>query len=75
MLVAYNRKIEGAVEIHDENGFLQIKSPSDAQYMTMATQKTGVAKKDELDSLKLRSLYTIGDLKLVVPEGVKRRSL
>lgn len=45
MLVAYNRKIEGAVEIHDENGFLQIKSPSDAQYMTMATQKTGVAKK------------------------------
>ena len=21
MLVAYNRKIEGAVEIHDENGF------------------------------------------------------
>ncbi|HAT3992299.1 TPA: c-type cytochrome biogenesis protein CcsB [Elizabethkingia anophelis] len=75
MLVAYNRKIEGAVEIHDENGFLQIKSPSDAQYMTMATQKTGVAKKDELDSLKLRSLYTIGDLKLVVPEGVKKGKL
>ncbi|KAF5279628.1 hypothetical protein FQR65_LT15323 [Abscondita terminalis] len=65
----------GAVEIHDENGFLQIKSPSDAQYMTMATQKTGVAKKDELDSLKLRSLYTIGDLKLVVPEGVKKGRL
>lgn len=75
MLVAYNRKIEGAVEIHDENGFLQIKSPSDAQYMTMATQKTGVAKKDALDSLKLRSLYTIGDLKLVVPEGVKKGKL
>lgn len=45
MLVAYNRKIEGAVEIHDENGFLQIKSPSDAQYMTMATQKQVLLKR------------------------------
>ncbi|NAW50761.1 c-type cytochrome biogenesis protein CcsB [Elizabethkingia argentiflava] len=75
MLVAYNRKIEGAVEIHDEKGFLQIKSPEQAQYMTMATQKMGRLQKDYLDSLKMRSLYTIGELKLVVPEGVQKGKL
>jgi len=75
MLVTYNRPIEGAVEIHDEKGFLQIKTPENAEYMTMATQATGISKKDVLDTLKLRSLYTIGELKLVVPEGVKKGKL
>ncbi|WP_027382547.1 c-type cytochrome biogenesis protein CcsB [Epilithonimonas caeni] len=75
-LVSYNRTaIEGAVEFQKKDGQLYIKTPSDASYMTMATQATGTTKKDEFQPLVLRSLYTIDQLKLVIPEGTKRGKL
>jgi len=74
-LVTYNRSIEGAVEFKNENGNLMIKTPVDAEFMTMATQATGATKKDEFQPLSLRSLYTINDLRLVVPEGLKKGKL
>lgn len=75
-LVSYNRTaIEGAVEFQKKDGQLYIKTPSDASYMTMATQATGTTKKDEFQPLALRSLYTIDQLKLVIPEGTKRGKL
>ena len=74
-LVTYNRAIEGAVEFKNENGNLMIKTPVDAEFMTMATQATGATKKDEFQPLALRSLYTINDLRLVVPEGLKKGKL
>lgn len=75
-LVSYNRTaIEGAVEFQKKDGQLYIKTPTDAAYMTMATQATGTTKKDEFQPLVLRSLYTIDQLKLVIPEGTKRGKL
>lgn len=74
-LVTFNRPIEGAVEFKNENGKLFIKTPVDASYMTMATQATGNTKKDEFQPLALRSLYSINELKLVVPEGLKKGKL
>lgn len=74
-LVTYNRPIEGAVEFKDDNGNIMIKTPVDAEFMTMATQATGATKKDEFQPLALRSLYTINDLRLVVPEGLKKGKL
>ncbi len=75
-LVSFNRtSIDGAVEFRKENDSLFIKTPVDAQYMTMATQATGTTTKDKLQPLALRSLYSINDLKLVVPEGLKKGSL
>lgn len=74
-LVTFNRPIEGAVEFSNTNGDLMIKTPVDAEYMTMATQATGSTKKDEAQPLVLRSLYTVDDLKLVVPEGLKKGKL
>lgn len=74
-LVTYNRSIAGAVEFRNDNGILMIKTPEDATFMTMATQKTGETKKDEFQPLVLRSLYTVKDLKLVIPEGVKKGKL
>lgn len=74
-LVTFNRPIEGAVEFSNTNGDLMIKTPVDAEYMTMATQATGSTKKDEAQPLVLRSLYTVNDLKLVVPEGLKKGKL
>lgn len=74
-LVTFNRAIEGAVEFKSEGGKLFIKTPVDATYMTMATQATGNTKKDEFQPLALRSLYSINELKLVVPEGLRKGRL
>lgn len=74
-LVTFNRAIEGAVEFKKEDGKLLIKTPVDASFMTMATQATGSTIKDEFQPLVLRSLYTINELKLVVPEGLKKGRL
>ncbi|PWN59484.1 cytochrome c biogenesis protein CcsA [Chryseobacterium viscerum] len=74
-LVTFNRAIEGAVEFKNEGGKLFIKTPVDANYMTMATQATGTTVKNEFQPLALRSLYTINELKLVVPEGLKKGRL
>lgn len=71
-LVSYNRTaIEGAVEFQKKDGQLYIKTPTDASFMTMATQATGTTTKNEFQPLALRSLYTIDQLKLVIPEGTK----
>lgn len=75
MLITYNRSIEGAVEFRNENGKLFIKTPVNAAYMTMATQATGSTKKDEFQPLAYRSLYTINDLRLVVPIGLRKGKL
>ncbi|SEF56407.1 cytochrome c-type biogenesis protein CcsB [Halpernia humi] len=74
-LVTYNRPIDGAIEFNDTSGTMMIKTPEDAQFMTMATQKTGTTKKEEFQPLVLRSLYSIKDLKLVIPEPVKKGKL
>ncbi|MGZ5262803.1 MAG: cytochrome c biogenesis protein ResB, partial [Kaistella sp.] len=74
-LVTFNRAIEGAVEFNNTSGNLMIKTPVDAGFMTMATQATGTTKKDEYQPLILRSLYTVNDLKLVVPDGLKKGKL
>ncbi|MCW3167222.1 cytochrome c biogenesis protein CcsA [Chryseobacterium sp. 09-1422] len=74
-LVTFNRAIEGAVEFKKENGQILIKTPVDANFMTMATQATGTTVKDQFQPLVLRSLYTINELKLVVPEGLRKGKL
>ena len=74
-LVTFNRAIDGAVEFKKENGQILIKTPVDANFMTMATQATGTTVKDQFQPLVLRSLYTINELKLVVPEGLKKGKL
>ncbi len=74
-LVTFNRAIDGAVEFKQENGQILIKTPVDANYMTMATQATGKTVKDQFQPLALRSLYTINELKLVVPEGLRKGKL
>ena len=74
-LVSYNRPIPGAVEFKKDNGQLFIKTPVDAQFMTMATQATGQTVKDTYEPLVLRSLYTIDQLRIVVPEGLRTGKL
>ncbi len=75
VLVSFNRAIDGAIEFKSEGENLFIKTPEDASYMVMATQLTGATKKDEYEPLALRSLYTIGELRIVVPEGIRKGKL
>lgn len=74
-LISFDRPIEGAIEFKNENGNILIKTPEEANYMTMATQATGVTKKNEYQPLVYRSLYTIKDLKIVVPEMMQKGKL
>lgn len=74
-LVSYNRPIDGAIEFKKEGNQLYIKTPVDADYMTMATQATGKTTKNEYQPLVLRSLYTINDIRIVVPEGIRKGDL
>ena len=74
-LITYNRPIEGAVEFKNEGGKLFIKTPVASSFMTMATQAAGVTKQNEFEPLVLRSLYTINELRLVVPIGLRKGDL
>lgn len=74
-LVTFNRPIDGAIEFKTVNGQILIKTPVEAEYMTMATQAKGNTIKNEYQPLVLRSLYTINDIKIVVPEGLKKGDL
>lgn len=74
-LVSYNRPIEGAIEFKNEGGNLFIKTPVDASFMVMATQDSGNVKQNVYEPLSLRSLYTINNIRIVVPEGLKKGKL
>lgn len=70
MLVSYNKPTPGTINIEDANGGLQITSPYPGNYMIMATQeKKTVEGNTAPQPFNIRSLYTIGALAFVVPEG------
>ncbi len=68
-LFAYNKQTDGAINIiEDESGKFSIESPFEGQVMRMADQQLFDFKKDSLQQLKFRSLYTIGQMQFVIPE-------
>lgn len=69
MLVSYNKETSGAINIEDGNGGLIISSPSNGNYMLMATQTQKEVKGlNEKQTFHLRSLYTLPGLTFVVPQ-------
>lgn len=75
MLVSYNRHIDGAINFSKQNGNLQVNMPAPASFMVMATQEQGKVVENVYEPLKLRSLYTMGELRIVVPEGIRKGEL
>ncbi|NBC59028.1 MAG: cytochrome C biogenesis protein [Bacteroidetes bacterium] len=68
-LFAYNKQTDGAINITENaSGEFNIKSPFEGQVMRMADQNLSVFKKDSLQALKFRSLYSIGQMQFVIPE-------
>ena len=70
VIFTLNNPAKGAVNILYQGDSLSIDSPFDGKYMTMATQEQGTLVKDSLQSLKLRSLYSIGNMQMVFPKPV-----
>ncbi|TCD01798.1 cytochrome C biogenesis protein CcsB [Pedobacter psychroterrae] len=70
LLVGFNKETEGAINISNASGSLQISSSYEGNYMIMATQeRKTVSGNSEANEFHMRSLYTYGSLAFVVPEA------
>lgn len=74
VLFSLNKMTEGAINIIETDGGYQIKSPFEGQFMRMADQLQGELLKDSLQTLQLRSLYTIAGMQFVIPEPILKGS-
>ncbi len=67
-----NNPKKGAINITTEGNSIFIQSPFEGNYMTMATQETGVLVKDSIQPLKLRSRYQMANMAMVFPKPVTK---
>jgi len=67
--ISFNQFTEGAINFTTQaDGSLKILTPFDGDFMRMADKFMGKIVKDSLQDFQLRSLYTFGELRFVVPE-------
>jgi len=84
-MVSFNNRIEGSVQLYEENNRLIINSPFDGQFMTMTGQQKGVVTDSALlaeqsgkielgkpQSLNYRTLYTINNSTFIIPQPAFR---
>lgn len=67
ILFSLNNPREGAINIFTGDSIYQIQSPYEGNFMRMADQFSGQLLKDSLQTLQLRSLYTVGKMQFVIP--------
>ncbi|MBT8281050.1 MAG: cytochrome c biogenesis protein CcsA [Muriicola sp.] len=70
VLFSLNKETDGAINIFTDGEEYQIKSPFEGSFMRMADQLQGDLAVDSLQTLQLRSLYSIGSMQFVIPEPV-----
>jgi cytochrome c-type biogenesis protein CcsB len=68
VLFALNNFTKGAINISIKNGVSTIQTPFEGNFMRMADKLQGKVAKDVTQPLMMRSLYTIGDLRIVFPD-------
>ncbi len=74
VLFSLNNETDGAINIYTTNDGYQIKSPFPGNFMRMADQFQGQLVNDSLQTLQLRSLYTMAGMQFVIPEPLVRGS-
>lgn len=74
VLFSFNNPVEGAINIGITEDSMSIRSPFEGNFMRMADQFSGILGKDSLQTLYLRSLYTIGGTQFVLPQPPIRGS-
>ena len=67
-LFALNKPTKGAINITLTDSTSTIQTPFEGQFMRMADKLEGKVVKDIVQPLMMRSLYSIGDMRLVFPE-------
>ncbi len=70
VLFTLNNPTKGAINITTKDGEMFIDSPFEGNYMEMATQQTFPLAKDSIQPFNLRSLYTFGNMRFVMPEPI-----
>ncbi len=70
VLFSLNNKTEGAINISTTDSTYYIQTPFSGGFMRMADQFQGEVAKDSLQTLQLRSLYTLANMQFVIPEPV-----
>ena len=67
-LFSFENRTVGAINIFTVNDTLRIESPSDGQFMIMASQTQGQVVKDSIQVFNLRALYQLANSQFVIPE-------
>ena len=67
-LFALNFPTKGAINITITNGIASIETPFEGNFMRMADKFQGMVAKDIAQPLMMRSLYTIGEMRIVFPD-------
>ncbi|WP_343694198.1 cytochrome c biogenesis protein CcsA [Flavobacterium sp.] len=68
VLFALNKPTEGAININTKGEKYTIQTPFEGEFMRMADQLKGKVTKDNVQPLMMRSLYSIGDIRIVFPD-------
>jgi len=68
VLFALNKHTDGAININTTGKEYTIQTPFEGEFMRMADQFKGKVTKDDVQPLMMRSLYSIGDIRIVFPE-------
>jgi cytochrome c-type biogenesis protein CcsB len=67
-LFSLNKPTEGAINIVINDSISTIQTPFEGEFMRMADKLQGKVAKDVVQPLMMRSLYSIGDMRVVFPE-------
>ncbi|WP_073371585.1 cytochrome c biogenesis protein CcsA [Flavobacterium fluvii] len=67
-LFSYNKFTAGAINITIKGDTSTIQTPFEGQFMRMADKLQGKVTKDSVQTLMMRSLYSIGEMRFVFPE-------
>ncbi|KDN54592.1 cytochrome c biogenesis protein CcsA [Flavobacterium seoulense] len=68
VLFALNKPTDGAININFDGKEYTIQTPFEGNFMRMADKLQGGVEKDKVQPLMMRSLYSIGDIRIVFPD-------
>jgi len=68
VLFALNKPTAGAININTTGEKYTIQTPFEGRFMRMADKLEGDVTKDNVQPLMMRSLYSIGDIRIVFPD-------
>lgn len=68
VLFALNKPTDGAININTTGEKYTIQTPFEGNFMRMADKLEGKVTKDDVQPLMMRSLYSIGEMRIVFPD-------